>query len=509
MVNLTPIVSRILEPRFRKAYDAACRCREAQTAQLEWLIANGRRTLYGTSHSIDKADSAEAFCNIVPVSEYPDIRDYVMRMVAGGRDILWPGVTTRFAQSSGTSDGKSKYIPLPDASLSRCHYRGAGLVVASYLATHPDSRIFSGKSFILGGSYGNALNLPDGVKVGDLSAHLIDKINPLANLVRVPDKATALMENWAEKLQRLVERALHENVTNISGVPSWFLTVLKEVIKKAGANTIHDVWPGLEVFFHGGISFEPYRGQYRSITDPARMHYMETYNASEGFFALQDRPDCHGMLLLQDNGTFYEFLPPDSIGEKYPRTLKSWEVEPGGVYALLITSCNGLWRYMIGDTVRIETVNPLRITIAGRTRSFINAFGEELMVYNADRAIARASAETGAMIENYTASPVFADSCHRGRHQWLVEFSKMPADMMRFASLLDRCLADENSDYQAKRSGNIFLDPPEVIAVPEGTFDRWLSESGKLGGQRKIPRLSSDRHIADSILNLINKPDKQ
>ncbi len=502
MINFTPIIKPLMHHRFAKAFRNAASARSIQLDQLGKLLKNGRKTLYGSQFGMEQIDSIEKFKELVPVVEYPDLRPYVMRMVNGEKNILWPGETKRFAQSSGTSDGKSKYIPLTNDSLKKCHYRGGADVVAAYLSLYPDSRIFSGKSFILGGSFGNALDLKEGVRVGDLSAHLIDKINPLANKVRIPDKQTALLEDWTEKLPKLVEEASRENVTNISGVPSWFLTVLKEILHQTGASTIHDVWPGLEVFFHGGISFEPYREQYSHIIDPAKMRYVETYNASEGFFAVQDSPEMKGMLLLQDLFTFYEFIPLENLGDPHPETLSSWELEPGGIYALAITSCNGLWRYIIGDTVKVETVDPLRITIAGRTHSYINAFGEELMVYNADNAIAAASASTGCSVVNYTAAPIFADDNRRGRHQWLIEFGKRPDNIEEFADILDRCLTQENSDYQAKRAGNLFLDRLEIIEAPKGLFNRWLASTGKLGGQRKIPRLSNNRDIIESILKL-------
>ena len=293
---------------------------------------------------------------------------------------------------------------MTDDSLRRNHYAGGRDVVAHYLGLYPDSRIFSGKSFILGGSYANEVeSLPAGVRVGDLSANLIDNINPVANLFRIPSKNIALMSDWHEKLPALVRASLHENVTNISGVPSWFMTVIREVIAAAGASTIHDVWPDLEVFFHGGISFEPYRGQYARLTDPARMRYLETYNASEGFFAVQSTLEPGSMLLLRDVGVFYEFIPLDAIDDPNPEAIPAWEVTPGETYALAITACNGLWRYMIGDTVRIVSADPLKIAIAGRTKHFINAFGEEVMVYNADAAIAEACRQTGASVANYTA----------------------------------------------------------------------------------------------------------
>lgn len=319
--------------------------------------------------------------------------------------------------------------------------------------------------------------------------------------MRTPSKQVALMPDWTDKLPRLVEESLRSDVISLSGVPSWFLTVLRDVIATAGADTIHDVWPHLEVFFHGGISFEPYREQYRSITDPAKMKYMETYNASEGFFAVQDEPDStRAMLLLTDCGIFYEFQPVDAP-DAPPVTCR--DVEPGRVYALIISSCNGLWRYPIGDTVRVESVCPLRITIAGRTKSFINAFGEELMVHNADAAIAATCRELGCAVADYTAAPVFADCRTKGHHQWLVEFSCPPESTETFAAILDRHLCDENSDYAAKRAGDIFLAPLELRAVPAGTFTAYLASTGKLGGQRKMPRLSNDRHIVDAVLKIL------
>ena len=376
--------------------------------------------------------------------------------------------------------------------------------MAHYLHLYPSSRMFAGKGLILGGSFANELDLTahPGVRVGDLSATLIDRINPLVNLVRIPDKQTALMADWHQKLPSLVDKALRADVTNLSGVPSWMLTVLREVLRKAGASELHEVWPRLEVFFHGGIAFGPYRSQYDAIIDPARMNYLETYNASEGFFAVQDRRDSRAMRLLLDASTFYEFI---DIARPDAAPIPAWEVEPGRVYALLISSSNGLWRFPIGDTVKIESLSPLRITIAGRTKAFINAFGEEVMVYNTDAALQRACDRTGCRVLNYTAAPVFAQSGRKGRHQWLIEFDSEPESIDDFADTLDRALQAENSDYQAKRSGGIFLDRIEIIPAGRGLFDRWLESTGKLGGQRKVPRLANDRHLIEPMLKLNSK----
>lgn len=505
MLDFTSIARLRYHRRARQLREAGGSTGEAQQRTLEYLLSQGRRTRYGAAHGFDSISGYDDFRRKVPVVEYEDIRPLAMRMVEGESDVLWPGRCTRFAQSSGTSGGKSKYIPITARALKMNHYAGASDALVSYLDRNPGSRIFSGKSFILGGSYANALDLPLGVKVGDLSATLIDCINPVVNLFRIPDKKTALLEDWQEKLPRLVEAAVSADVTNISGVPSWFLTVLKRVIEKAGASTIHDVWPNLEVFFHGGIAFGPYREQYRTITDPQKMHYLETYNASEGFFAIQDDPSTAAMLLLTDRDVFYEFLPLSELGQPEPRPLAAWEVETGKTYALVISSSNGLWRYLIGDTVRIESTSPLRITIAGRTHSFINAFGEELMVYNADRAIERACSLTGCAVANYTAAPLFASEGRKACHQWLVEWSVPPADPAAFADALDQCLQEENSDYQAKRAGSIFLDAPQIITASPGLFDRWLATTGKLGGQRKIPRLSNTRQTLEQMLALMQE----
>ena len=499
-MDFTPYARAILCRRAKIADSWTGHTREVQLEELRRLLRALRSTKWGAEKGLEHAGTYDDFRRGIPAPvAYPELRPYVMRMVEGERDVLWPGLTRNFAQSSGTSDGKSKYIPVTRESFSRSHYRGGGDVVAHYLSLYPDSRIFSGKSFILGGSFANELTLPPHVKVGDLSANLIDNINPVANLFRVPSRSIALMQDWAEKLPALVEASAGENITNISGVPSWFMTVLKEVIRSRGADTIHDVWPNLEVFFHGGISMAPYREQYSHITAP-RMRYLECYNASEGFFALQNRIDDPSLLLLLDCGTFFEFIPVEDADSDRPEIIPAWEVEEGKVYAMIISSCNGLWRYPIGDTVRIESADPLKITISGRTKSYINAFGEELMVQNAEAALSKVCRRLNCEIANYTAAPVYASDHSRGRHEWLIEFNREPESIEEFADCLDRALQQENSDYEAKRSHGIFLDRLTVVKGCPGVFDRWLASTGKLGGQRKVPRLSNSRHPIDEIL---------
>lgn len=505
MFNFTAIARTFMERRVRAArrWSTPSGAEAGQRAVLADLLKRARHTAVGERYDFAAIRSYEDFARKVPVVEYEDIRADVMRMVGGEAGVLWPGRCRYFAQSSGTSGGRSKFIPVTDFGLRHNHYAGTRSVVAHYLHQYPDSRLFGGKSFILGGSFNNELHgMHPGVRVGDLSATLIDHIPAIGEFFRVPSKKTALLTDWHEKLPALIKESATEDITNISGVPSWFLTVLRGVIEYTGATTIHDVWPNLEVFFHGGIAFGPYREQYRAITDPAKMRYMETYNASEGFFALADSREAPGMLLLLDTGVFYEFIPLDSVGQSFPESaLPAWKAEPRKTYALAISSCNGLWRYAIGDTVRIESENPLRISIAGRTKAFINAFGEELMVWNAEAALAEACRRTGAEVAEYTAAPVYADSGHRGHHQWLIEWSRRPdCGAEAFADILDTELQRVNSDYQAKRSGGIFLDRLQLTEVPAGTFSAWLASTGKLGGQRKVPRLANDRRVAEAVL---------
>lgn len=505
-INFTPFV----KGSFIKLAERTDKWRGAtpdiQVSVLRHLLERGEDTVYLRPYRINElrnaSDLYSEYVMRVPPVEYEYIRPYVMRMIRGEKDILWRGVCRDFAQSSGTSGGKSKYIPVTKASLDGNHYRGGADTVAHYLRLVPRSRMFAGKGFILGGSFSNTLGINSkNVHVGDLSATLISKINPLANFVRVPDKKTALLPDWETKLPALVEKASKADVTNISGVPSWFLTVIRKIIEVKGVEKISDVWPNLEVFFHGGISFEPYRDEYRRLTDPDKMHFLETYNASEGFFAVQNDFSDPSMLLIIDRDVFYEFIPVEG-SDKRPRPI--WEVEKDQVYELLITSSNGLWRYRLGDTVRITDTDPVKIRIAGRTKCFINAFGEELMEDNAERAIAIACDKCGASILNYTAAPVFASDGNRGRHQWLIEWEKAPENIDNFSMVLDSELRSLNSDYDAKRAHNIFLDPPEIVSAPEGLFDKWLKSAGthKLGGQRKVPRLSNGREMMDHLLGM-------
>lgn len=495
-MDLTPLLRRHFVKQAARMDAWAAHGVDVQNGILRWLLRTAAATEYGRQYDFaelaklpDEAMTRE-YARRVPVVEYEQMRPLCERMVQGQRNLLWPGRCTHFAQSSGTSGGKSKYVPITTVSLRRNHYAGASDAVASYLRLNPRSRLFSGKAFILGGSFANELaDLPRGVRVGDLSATLIEHTPRAANLLRIPDKRTALMADWEQKLSALIAAARRANVTNLSGVPSWFLVLLRRMMAEAGVENLCEIWPNLEVFFHGGISFRPYREQYEAFTDPAKMHFLETYNASEGFFAVQTDFADPAMQLLLDRGVYYELAPLQSDGT-LGDALPLFEDETGRTYALIISACNGLWRYSLGDTVRLAA--PGRITIAGRTRSYINAFGEEVMEHNTEAALAAACRRTGAAVANYTAGPVYAADGRRGRHRWLIEWITPPSSIAEFAAILDTELQAVNSDYQAKRAGSLFLDPIEVITARPGLFDLYLSThgTGKLGGQRKVPRLS-------------------
>jgi hypothetical protein len=420
-------------------------------------------------------------------------------MRQGERDILWPGQVRWYAKSSGTTNDKSKFIPVSKDGLKDTHYAGGRDAVTWYLGNNPHSRIFDGKALILGGSHAPNYNLKNSL-VGDLSAILIENINPLVNLVRVPKKETALLADFELKRDRIAHEAIRENVTNLSGVPSWMLSVMNRVLEITGKDNLSEVWPNLEMFFHGGVAFTPYREQYKKLIPSANMHYMETYNASEGFFGIQDDPSDLSMSLMLDYGVFYEFIPMDEIENPNPHVLPLWGVETGRNYAMLISTSSGLWRYMIGDTVRFTSTNPYKFIITGRTKFFINAFGEELIVDNAEVGLAEACRQTGAQVLEYTAAPVFMDGEGKCRHQWLIEFAKAPEDISQFARILDETLQQVNSDYEAKRYKDITLQSLELVVARKGLFHDWLASKGKLGGQHKVPRLSNNRvHIEEML----------
>ena len=476
---------------------------EGETLQREvltHLLQRAKDTEYGRNHLFGATKDYEGFAKSVPVNTYEELKGDIDRMRQGERDVLWPGRVKWYAKSSGTTNDKSKFIPVSPEGLKQIHYKGGADVVAIYLRNNPQSRMFDGRGLILGGSHAPNYNLP-GSLVGDLSAILIENINPVVNLVRVPSKKTALLSDFEVKRDRIAREAMNKNVTNLSGVPSWMLSVLNRIMELSGKTHLEEVWPNIEVFFHGGVAFTPYREQYERLITSPRMHYMETYNASEGFFGIQDDPLDKSMLLMLDYDVFYEFIPVESLDSQM-NPLPLWAIETGKDYAMLISTSCGLWRYMIGDTVRFTSTNPYKFVISGRTKSFINAFGEELIVDNAERGLAYACKTTGAIVSEYTAAPVFMDDRAKCRHQWVIEFAQAPADLSVFAATLDRKLQELNSDYEAKRFKDITLQPLEVIEARPHLFNDWLKQKGKLGGQHKVPRLSNERTIIDELISL-------
>lgn len=473
-----------------------------QHKQLLALLRMAHNTEWGHTYDYKSIRSYADFSQRVPIQTYDDIKPFVMRMIGGERNVLWPSLVCWYAKSSGTTNDKSKFIPVTPEALRKCHYQGGFDTVSIYLRNHPDSHFFSGKGLILGGSHSPS-SLNERAYQGDLSAVLLQNLNPLVDLIRVPKKSIILMDEWESKIKSIVESTCDQNVTNLSGVPSWMLVLIKAVLKKTGREYLTDVWPNLEVFFHGGVSFEPYREQYKTLIPSERMRYMETYNASEGFFGLQDDPSDPSMLLMLDYGIFYEFIPVVELGNECSSVAVPLEaVEVGKNYAMVITTCGGLWRYQIGDTIRFTSLFPHKFVISGRTKHFINAFGEELMVDNAEKAISQTCQQTGAKVREYTAAPLFMLDKAKGRHQWVIEFEKEPRSLDQFATLLDQNLQQLNSDYEAKRYKGISLQPLEIIMVQEGTFYEWLRRKGKLGGQHKIPRLCNERTHIEELMRV-------
>ena len=505
MISLTSIVRNAFLSRQKELERHDNEAEELQAGVLKYLLANGKNTAYGRQHGMGGMNGYEDFAAGVPLNTYEELKAGIDRMRHGEANVLWPGVVKWYAKSSGTTNDKSKFIPVSHDGLKNLHYKGGTDAVALYLRNNPKSRMFDGKGLILGGSHSPNYNLRNSI-VGDLSAILIENINPLANLVRVPKKQTALLSDFEVKRDRIAHETLHKNITNLSGVPSWMLSVLTRVMELSGKQHLQEVWPNIEVFFHGGVAFTPYRKQYEQLITSPGMHYMETYNASEGFFGLQSDPTDPSMLLMLDYGVFYEFIPMDEFDNPHPTVVPLTGVQVGVNYAMVITTSCGLWRYIIGDTVKFTSTNPYKFVITGRTKSFINAFGEELIVDNAEQGLAYACQKTGAEVLEYSAAPVFMDGNAKCRHQWLIEFSRQPDNLQAFAQALDSKLQQLNSDYEAKRYKDITLQHLEVIQARAGLFNDWLKSRGKLGGQHKVPRLSNSRTTMEQLLRFADTP---
>lgn len=500
-MNITKIIKKTFEPRLKEIDLYASQAGEIQSRVMRRLVQQAANTEWGKKYDYKSILDYNTFRERLPIQTYEEIKPYVERLREGEQNLIWPSEIRWFAKSSGTTNDKSKFLPVSKESLQDIHYKGGKDVVTLYFRINPESRFFSGKGLILGGSHSPNLNSNHSL-VGDLSAILIQNVHPLVNLVRVPSKQIALMDEWESKIEAIANSTINTNVTNLSGVPSWMLVLIKRILEKTGKNSLEEVWPNLEVFFHGGVAFTPYREQYKQVIHSSKMHYMETYNASEGYFGTQNDLSDPSMLLMIDYGIFYEFIPLEEVGQENPKAYCLEEVELDKNYAMVISTSSGLWRYMIGDTVKFTSKNPYKFVITGRTKHFINAFGEELIVDNAEKGLAKACAATGAQVSEYSAAPVFMDANAKCRHQWLIEFAQMPDSLENFAAILDATLKEVNSDYEAKRWKDIALQPLEVIPARKGLFHEWLAQKGKLGGQHKIPRLSNTREYIEDMLKL-------
>jgi hypothetical protein len=473
--------------------------------QEEWfhtLISTAEDTEWGTLYDYSSIDSPEQFKERVPIQTYDTLKPYIDRMLKGEQNILWPSEIKWFAKSSGTTADRSKFIPVSEESLQECHYKGGKDMLSIFCNNRPGNQILTGKGLVLGGSHQiNQLN--ENSFYGDLSAVLIKNLPMWAEYYRTPDISIALMDNYEEKMDRMAEATIQENVTNISGVPTWTIVLAKKVLEITGKSNLLEVWPNLELYFHGAVNFKPYKEQFKALIPNDDMYYLETYNASEGFFGIQDQVNSDELLLMLDYGIYYEFLPLELVGQDHPKTLSLADVELHKNYAIIISTNGGLWRYMIGDTVQFTSLNPFRIRITGRTKHFINAFGEEVIIDNAEQAIIRACTATCAVFKDYTACPIYFKGQEVGGHEWIIEFDKQPDDFEKFIDVLDQTLREVNSDYDAKRFKDMALRRPMVHNAPQNTFYKWLKAKNKLGGQHKVPRLANDRNYVEEILQVM------
>ena len=495
---ITRIVHKYLDHQYKEIDRFINNPIGTQERILKYLLKNGEQTYFGQQFSFSAIKNKDDFRNQVPVFHYEDLRPYLDKiLVEKQQNVLWNKPVRWFAMSSGTTEDKSKYIPVTQESLTKGHYKCGKQMLAIYSRANKDARFFFGKTLVLGGSK-QINNIGDGIFTGDISAILIKDLYLWAKFSRTPENIS-LLPDWETKLQALTDYAVKNDVRAFMGVPSWLLVLLKKVKADTGRE-LTDIWPNLEVFFHGGVSFTPFEEQYKKLIQKTDMYYWETYNASEGFFGVQFSPDSKEMLLMLDSCIYYEFVPMSEWDSESPKTLTLDEVETGQNYAIIISTNGGLWRYMIGDTIEFTSTKPYLFHITGRTKNFINAFGEELIIDNAEKALAEACKTTGAQISEYTAAPVYFGDNNNGAHEWLIEFEKKPNDLNQFINILDEALKKVNSDYEAKRSYNLSLNLPIVRSLPKGTFNEWLKSLDKLGGQNKVPRLSNNRDYVNKLL---------
>lgn len=478
---------------------------ESQNQIFDELITSAKRTEFGKKYKFNAINSYRDFADLVPVHDYEQMKPYIEKTMRGRQNVIWPTDIDWFSKSSGTTGSRSKYIPVSQESLEECHFKGGKDMLSLYVNNYPDSKLFTGKGLTIGGSLAkNPLSEESDIQVGDISAVITHNLPLWVQFARTPSLEIALMSEWESKIEKTAMEVMDENVTSISGVPTWTIVLLQRVLELKKAKNILEVWPNLEVFFHGAVAFGPYRNLFRELIPSDKMRYVETYNASEGFFGIQDQKDSDELLLMLDYGIFYEFIPMEEWEKERPKVIPLCEVETGKNYAILISTNGGLWRYKIGDTVKFTNTYPFRFKISGRIKHFINAFGEEVIVENAEKAVQSASEATEALITNFTAAPVyFGDSKSKGAHEWIIEFKKMPSDREQFIQILDRTLREINSDYDAKRYKDLALTAPKIHFVEVGLFEKWLRSKGKLGGQNKVPRLSNTREYLEEVLKFL------
>lgn len=476
---------------------------EVQEQVLKSLIQQASSTEWGKKYAYTNIKSYEQYSNQVPVSSYEELYPYIEKILLGNQNILWPTKIKWFSKSSGTTNDRSKFIPVSAEALNHCHYNGGKDMLSLYFNNNPKSHMFSGKNIGIGGTYAKNHKHADSY-LGDVSALILANLPFWAAMSRTPSLKVSLMSEWEEKIQKHVELTAYENVTSISGVPTWIVVLLERILEYTGKKNMLEVWPEFEVFFHGAVSFTPYREMFQKLFPSNQVNYVETYNASEGFFGIQDQLGNSDLLLMLDYGIFYEFIPVEDLDKENPRIIALWDVELGKSYAMIISTNAGLWRYAIGDTVRFVSIAPYRIRISGRTKHFINVFGEELVIENAEQALATVCCELNACVTNFTAGPIFLGlENQKGGHEWMIEFSSLPQNTAIFAARLDEELRKINSDYDAKRYKDIALSPLIINAVPEGTFYEWLKSKGKLGGQNKVPRLSNQRDYINDLKSFL------
>ncbi|MCX6281001.1 MAG: GH3 auxin-responsive promoter family protein [Bacteroidetes bacterium] len=476
---------------------------EVQQEWLRKLLQSAKNTEWGKRYDFRSICTYEEFRNRLPLNDYDSLKPFIERLRQGEQNILWPTEIKCFAKSSGTTNDKSKFIPVSQEALEECHFKGGKDLLSIYCNNHPDTNLFAGKAIAMGGAHQILEVNNESYYQGDLSAILIQHLPLWVEYLRTPGLSIALMDEWEAKIEKMAFATVQHDVTNISGVPSWTLLLFKKVLEITGKRNLLEVWPNFELYIHGGVNFIPYQSQFSKLLQSDTVNYVETYNASEGFFGIQDRKGAKDMLLMLDYGIFYEFIPVDDSLTDSSKAISLIEVKPDVNYAIIITTNAGLWRYMLGDTVKFTSVSPYRIQITGRTRCFINAFGEEMIIDNAEKAIAIACLKCNAQVNEFTAAPVYYSE-QKGAHEWLIEFAHPPVDLGFFTVTLDNALKSLNSDYEAKRYHDLLLGEPLIRVMPEDTFYKWLKFKGKLGGQNKVPRLANERKYVEEILDMVS-----